>query len=158
MGIDRRNFQLGIFAGLWAIMAAALSLPAAVYIFASPKSRKSRGWVDAGDISAIPMNSPEEVVFRRTRTDGWKVVTERSTAWVIRRGDKDVVALAPQCTHLGCAYHWSSEKNEFECPCHASFFSIDGAVLSGPAPRPLDRFDVKLQGNKLLLGEIRRQA
>lgn len=143
---------------MWAAIAAALTVPAMTYIFASPKSRKRNGWIDAGDISAIPINSPEEVVFRRTRVDGWKVLSERSTAWVIRKSEKDVVALAPQCTHLGCAYHWASEKKEFECPCHTSAFSIDGAVLTGPAPRPLDRFQVKLEGKRLLLGEIRRES
>jgi len=34
-------------------------------------------------------------------------------------------------------------------------FSIDGKVVSGPAPRALDRFEAKVQNNKLLLGEIR---
>jgi menaquinol-cytochrome c reductase iron-sulfur subunit len=67
----------------------------------------------------------------------------------------DVVAFAPQCTHLGCAYHFDETEKQFLCPCHNSVFSIDGKVVSGPAPRPLDRFDAKVQNNKLLLGEIR---
>jgi Rieske Fe-S protein len=33
---------------------------------------------------------------------------------------------------------------------------MDGKVVSGPAPRPLDRFDVRIQGKKLLLGRLRR--
>lgn len=158
MTIDRRGFHLAVINGLGALMTAALAIPAVLYIFAVPKSRKSGGWIDAGDISSIPLNSPEELVFRRTRVDGWKVVSERATAWVIRKTGSDVVALAPQCTHLGCAYHWATDKQEFECPCHTSNFSMEGKVLGGPAPRPLDRYDVKVEGNRLLLGEIRRQA
>ena len=68
--------------------------------------------------------------------------------------DGQVVAFAPQCTHLGCAYHWDDPKKQFLCPCHTSVFSIDGAVVSGPAPRPLDRFESKVEKNKLLLGEV----
>lgn len=139
-------------------MGLALSVPAVAYLFATPKSRRKSDWVDAGDISGVKIGSPEEVVFKRTRIDGWKVTTERTTAWVIRKNEKDVVALAPQCTHLGCAYHWAAEKGEFECPCHASGFSMEGEVLFGPAPRPLDRYQVKLQGKHLLLGPVRRQA
>ena len=158
MAFDRRRFHIGILSGLSALMGAALTIPAAVYLFAAPKSRKKGGWLDAGDISSIPLNSPEEVVFRRTRVDGWKVTSERTTAWVIRKNPKEVIALAPQCTHLGCAYHWNQDKDEFECPCHTSAFSIDGKVLAGPAPRPLDRYDVKIEGNRLLLGEVRTQV
>ena len=46
-------------------------------------------------------------------------------------------------------------KKQFLCPCHNSVFAIDGNVVAGPAPRPLDRFEAKVQNNKLLLGEIR---
>ena len=33
-------------------------------------------------------------------------------------------------------------------------FSIDGKVLSGPAPRPLDRYESKVENNKLMVGDI----
>lgn len=156
--MDRRRFQKTLIYGLNAIMGAALSVPALAYLFATPKSRRAPGWVDAGDISGVGINSPEEVVFRRTRVDGWKVISERTTAWVIRKSPSEVVALAPQCTHLGCAYHWAEDKKEFECPCHTSAFSMEGAVLSGPAPRALDRYEARLEGGRLMLGEIRREV
>ena len=142
--------------GFGAVMSAVLAVPAVAYLFAVPKSRRKQGWINAGDISQVPLNSPEEVVFRKTRVDGWKIVNERTTAWVVRKSPTEVIALAPQCTHLGCAYHWDAERKEFECPCHTSAFSMDGKVLSGPAPRPLDRYAVKVDGNQLLVGEIRR--
>ncbi len=155
---DRRKFHEIVIASLGAIMTGALSIPAVAYLFATPKSKKKAGWIEAGDIAQVPLNSPEEVVFRRTRVDGWKTQNERTSAWVIRTSPTEVIALAPQCTHLGCAYHWEAEKKEFECPCHTSAFSMDGKVLTGPAPRPLDRYEVKLDGTKLLLGEIKRSA
>ena len=65
-----------------------------------------------------------------------------------------MVAYGPQCTHLGCPYHWEESKNEFLCPCHSSVFGVDGKVVSGPAPRPLDRYETKLQGSKLLIGPL----
>ena len=66
-----------------------------------------------------------------------------------------VTAFGPQCTHLGCAYHWDAGNHEFICPCHSSVFSIEGEVQSGPAPRPLDRYEAKVEKGKLMLGRLR---
>lgn len=153
--VDRRRFHLTAIYGLWALISAALAAPAAIYLLFPPRAKKTEEWVDAGDISHLVPNAPEEVVFRRTRIDGWKITSEKSTAWVLKAADQNVVAFSPQCTHLGCAYHWDERNKEFLCPCHTSTFGLDGRVLTGPAPRALDRYDVKLQGTKLLLGSVK---
>jgi menaquinol-cytochrome c reductase iron-sulfur subunit len=151
---DRRGFFLTIVYGLWAAMATALSIPAAIYLLLPPKLRRETEWTDAGDVTKMVPDSPVEMVFRRNRTDGWRVLSEKSTAWAVKLDNGEIIALAPQCTHLGCAYHWDEPKKQFLCPCHNSVFSIDGKVISGPAPRPLDRFNVKVESNKLMLGDI----
>jgi len=157
-GSSRRSFYLGAIYGLWGIISAALSLPAVMYLFFPPKARQEDDWVDAGDIARLDQKTPMEVVFRRNRLDGWKLISEKSTAWVAKLANNQVVAYGPQCTHLGCAYHWDESKNEFICPCHSSIFSIDGKVVSGPAPRPLDRYETHIEGTKLKLGHLRESA
>jgi len=152
---DRRTFFLTIVYGLWALMGAALSLPAAIYLLLPPKLRKENEYAEAGDVTKMVPNSPVEMVFRRNRLDGWRILSEKSTAWAVKLDSGEIIALAPQCTHLGCAYHFDEAKKQFLCPCHTSVFSMDGKVISGPAPRPLDRFDAKVQNNKLLVGAIR---
>lgn len=151
---NRRQFHTTIIYGLWALIAGALSLPAAVYLLLPPRARKDGQWVEAGDVTRLAPRTPEEVVFRRNRVDGWKVSSEKTTAWVVRLSEKDVVAFAPHCTHLGCAYHWDARAGHFLCPCHTSAFSIEGRVLTGPAPRPLDRYRSKVEDGKLFLGPI----
>lgn len=148
----RRSFYSAVINGLGALITAALALPAAAYLLIKPKSQKQGAWVDAADLNQLQIKKPEEVVFRRTRIDGWRVVNEKTTAWVVRMDDQNVVAYTPQCTHLGCAYHWDEQQKNFLCPCHTSVFSIDGKVLSGPAPRPLDRFETRVDNGKLLIG------
>ena len=150
--VTRRKFHIAMIYGLWSLMAAALSIPAAIYLLIPPKLRKRPEWVEAGDVSALEPRVPVEMVFRQNRVDGWKVQSEKTTAWVVKLSDAQTVAYGPQCTHLGCAYHWDSPSHTFICPCHTSVFSIDGKVLSGPAPRPLDRYMTKIEGGRLDIG------
>ncbi|MBI4905554.1 MAG: ubiquinol-cytochrome c reductase iron-sulfur subunit [Acidobacteria bacterium] len=138
-------------------MGLAMSLPAAVYLLFPPKSKKEDQWVEAADLSKLETGVAEEVVFRRNRVDGWKVSSEKTSAWVVKKSDTEVVAFAPQCTHLGCAYRFDERKKQFNCPCHTSNFDLDGKVIDGPAPRPLDRYLVKIEGNKLLLGQVEKK-
>jgi len=154
----RRRFYLQAIYTLWGAIGAALAVPAFVYLFFPPKVKREAEWVDAADLSKIPPNAPEEIVFRRNRVDGWKISSEKATAWVVKASDNRVVAFAPQCTHLGCAYHWDERTHHFLCPCHTSTFGIDGNVLSGPAPRPLDRYATKIEGDRLEIGPLERHA
>ena len=155
-GTSRRHLFVGAIYGLWALISAALGIPALIYLLFPPKAPKPDEWTAVGDISRLTPNSPVEMTFRKTRVDGWKVISEKSTTWVVKDATSRITAFGPQCTHLGCAYHWEDSKNEFLCPCHNSLFAIDGRVVSGPAPRPLDRYETKLDGNKLLVGRLQQ--
>jgi menaquinol-cytochrome c reductase iron-sulfur subunit len=152
----RRRFQIGAIYGMMAAISAALGLPAIGYLLIPGKARKKDDWIEVGDLTRLTPGAPVELTFRRNRIDGWKVISEKSTAWVVKTGDSQVTAFGPQCTHLGCAYHWEPDKKDFLCPCHTSVFSIDGRVTAGPAPRPLDRYETKIEGNKLLLGKLQQ--
>ena len=155
-GATRRGFYMGAMYAIWGVITASLGGSALGYLFVPPKARKDESWTDVGDITYLTPTQPVEMAFRRNRVDGWKVVSEKLTAWVVRTPSGKIAAFGPQCTHLGCAYHWDDAKAQFVCPCHNSLFSIDGAVTYGPAPRPLDRYVTKLDGKKLLLGELRQ--
>ena len=150
----RRKFYTGMIYSLWSIIAAALAVPAAIYLLLPPRLRKTPEWVEAGNVSNLEPGTPVEMAFRLNRVDGWKIQSEKSSAWVVRLGGGQVVAYGPQCTHLGCAYHWDENQKHFLCPCHTSIFNIDGTVISGPAPRPLDRYEAKVDQGKLLLGPL----
>jgi len=133
-------------------MAAVVAVPAAFYLLVKPHSEEAEVMVEIADLGRLSDGKPQEVVYTRTRMDGWKQVKEKTTAWVVKTDAQHVVAFAPQCTHLGCIYHWEPEASSFVCPCHASAFGIDGAVLDGPAPRPLDRHVTRIERGKVLIG------
>jgi menaquinol-cytochrome c reductase iron-sulfur subunit len=157
-GQTRRSFYIAGIYAIGAAITAALALPAAAYLLAAPKTRRNEEWVDIGDVTQLAVDRPVEMVARRNRADGWKIVSEKVTAWVVKSKDNRVVAFGPQCTHLGCAHHWDDGSKEFVCPCHNSLFAADGRVISGPAPRPLDRYDLKVESGRILLGGLRGQA
>jgi menaquinol-cytochrome c reductase iron-sulfur subunit len=149
---SRRKFYITVINLLGAVITAALALPAAAYLLIKPTSQDSGEFVEVTDLNQLVPGKPEEVLYRRTRVDGWKKMEEKTTTWVVKTPEK-VVAFAPSCTHLGCAYHWDEEIKSFLCPCHNSVFAMDGSVISGPAPRPLDRFVSKTVGGKLLISQ-----
>jgi Rieske Fe-S protein len=73
---------------------------------------------------------------------------EPGTGRITRRGARLVATacdLAGQmhsvdaaCTHLGCIVEFNAGEQTWDCPCHGSRFTLDGAVLDGPASTPLE--------------------
>ena len=67
--------------------------------------------------------------------------------WIVRYeydGAAQIYALQSVCTHLGCTPNWLEGEQKFKCPCHGSGFYKDGINFEGPAPRPLERFAIRL--------------
>lgn len=62
---------------------------------------------------------------------------------VHRATDGSLQVVSAVCTHLKCLVRWNDAEESWDCPCHGSRFSPSGAVLQGPATRPLpDRRDI----------------
>jgi menaquinol-cytochrome c reductase iron-sulfur subunit len=157
-GSTRRAFHLAVVYALGAIIGLAMAIPTLLYLLVPPRTRARSRWIDAGDISQLSPGVPVELSFQENRLDGWRVLTEKKTAWVVREADNKVVAFGPQCTHLACAYHWEMQSGRFVCPCHGSSFSVQGNVITGPAARPLDRYITKIENNRLQIGDLRQSV
>jgi Rieske Fe-S protein len=60
-------------------------------------------------------------------------------------------AFSAVCTHMGCIVNQIS-NGTIDCPCHGSQYSIStGAVVAGPAPRPLPAKQIKVSGGSIFL-------
>jgi len=67
--------------------------------------------------------------------------------WIVNtvyQGQPQVYALSTVCTHLGCTPNWLDGEQKFKCPCHGSGFRINGVNFEGPAPRPLERYGIRV--------------
>jgi len=77
--------------------------------------------------------------------------------YIFREKQGSFYSLSAVCTHLGCLTKWNPAgiqghpEGVIACPCHGSIFDKKGNVINGPAPRPLDRFLVKLDEDKLMI-------
>ncbi|MBP9674141.1 MAG: ubiquinol-cytochrome c reductase iron-sulfur subunit [Bacteriovoracaceae bacterium] len=70
----------------------------------------------------------------------WK---EGYGVWIVKQEGR-LVALSNICTHLGCIPNWLPAERKFKCPCHGSGFYTSGVNFEGPAPRPLERYGIKI--------------
>ena len=158
--MGRRSFLAWGAAGLGAVIAFVLGSTGLSY-FVSPAFKKDdEDWVDVGGAAEIKHGAPVKVDFTARKRDAWAVTEKRSSAWVTTENGRDFIVFDPRCTHLGCPYRWDQAKAQFLCPCHAAVFDAGGAVVSGPPPRPLDRYDSKVVNGRLLIqpSPIKRTA
>jgi cytochrome b6-f complex iron-sulfur subunit len=69
--------------------------------------------------------------------------TQEFRVWIVRE-PQGFYAIFAKCTHLGCTPRWAGTENKFKCPCHGSGYYKTGYNFEGPAPRPMDRFELRL--------------
>ena len=149
--VSRRQFLTYTIGGVAVVVAAAVGIPAAVD-FLSPAWKKTTALSSVvARTTDIPVGKPVFVTYELRIPDGWVITTLSKGAWIVTKDGKQFVAYDPRCTHLNCPYSWDDAKKIFHCPCHGGQFDIDGNVIGGPPPRPLDRLPLAIQGNNILL-------
>jgi len=134
-GVSRRDF----FGLTWRALAAVLAGQAAcvgLRFLASRPAEESQGQVlIAGLVSDFP--------------PGTITPFEQARFFLIRFADGGFLALSVVCPHLACVVGWDGARGRFTCPCHGSEFERDGRVVNPPAPRPLDRYTVLIENDRV---------
>lgn len=160
-GISRRRFltyTLGATAGF---LGAGLLFPMIRFVV-DPLLKKegASNFIDVNTPISEITNTPKAIQFIVHRKDGWynKEGGETMTAWVMRDDKANILAFSPVCKHLGCTVNWNSNPSypdEFFCPCHFGRYYKNGANVPGTPPtKPLDRYETKVNNNRLLINPI----
>jgi menaquinol-cytochrome c reductase iron-sulfur subunit len=150
--VSRRDF---LAAATWAIgvlMGAGIGLPAIAYIVGPAlQEEQSAEWIRLGSTSKVELGIPTLFKVRIERQTGWIVNEEEISVYVLTENGRDFIAMSNICTHLGCRVRWIDEQNRFFCPCHNGIFDKEGQIVSGPIPRPLDQYEVKIEDERLFM-------
>lgn len=101
------------------------------------------------------MKSTQSPVARATdiREGEMNVVDVAGTKVALTRIDGRLYAFDDTCTHTGCSLAGGDlEGTVVTCPCHGSRFdATTGAVLRGPARRPVRSHAVTTDGDDVLV-------
>jgi cytochrome b6-f complex iron-sulfur subunit len=69
--------------------------------------------------------------------------------YVYRGEDEEYSAVSTRCMHRGCQVEPAA--GHLVCPCHGSEYTNAGEVLKGPTQRPLRKFPVAVEGDRILI-------
>jgi Rieske Fe-S protein len=150
--VNRRDFVKVVTAFLGTVMGAVIGLPAIGYILAPAlKKQTSEAWIPAGPLENFPLGVPTLFNFTRSKINGWEKTTNSYGVYILRGEADSILALSNVCTHLSCRVSWKAEENWYACPCHAGYFDIEGGIVEGPPPRPLDAYETKIEEGTLYI-------
>lgn len=153
--IGRRQF---LSVATWAIgvlIGAGMGIPAVAYLIGPAlEQTEEQGWIPLGSASKVELGTPTLFKAKIERKTGWIVNEEELSIYVFTDTGRDFLAMSNICTHLGCRVRWIGEREQFFCPCHNGIFDKEGGVVAGPVPRPLDRYEVKVEDGQLFIGRL----
>jgi len=70
-------------------------------------------------------------------------------ALLIRTADGEYRAMSATCTHLSCTVQYRKDAQQVWCACHNGMYDLNGRNVSGPPPRPLEKYQVHIQGEEI---------
>jgi len=70
---------------------------------------------------------------------------------LIRTPSGELRAFSAICTHLACIVQYRPDRGHIWCACHNGHFDLNGKNITGPPPRPLERYIVKVQQERIVV-------
>ncbi len=133
----RRWINLLLGSGVLASIASFI-YPAIRYIIPPAIAESSSHSVVAAKVGELRNNSGKIFKFGS------------QAALLVRTADGEYRAFSAQCTHLSCTVQYRTDLREIWCACHNGIYDLEGRNVSGPPPRPLEKFAVNVQGEDVI--------
>ncbi len=136
---DRRRFLDAVLTFGFVSTAVAVVYPVARYLVPPASEEPATASAVAGKSTAIAVNSG--VVFKFGTKPGI----------VVRDPRGELHAFSAVCPHLGCTVQYRPDTSDIWCACHNAVFDVEGAIVAGPPPRPLERLTVNVRGGDVVV-------
>lgn len=134
----RRWVNLLLGTGVVASIVSFL-YPAIRYIIPAPVAESPSRSVVAAKVNELKRNSGKIFKFGS------------QPALLVRTAAGEFRAYSAVCTHLNCTVQYREDLRQIWCACHNGLYDLGGRNVSGPPPRPLETFEVNLQGEDVVV-------
>jgi len=155
-GIERRQFFNRVLAWTGGAIGVGAGAPLLGFGVLPALKEEALEWARLGPVEMFVTGEPKLVPFTHVIPKPWPEEPVKHAVYVLKKSETEFVVYDIRCTHVGCPVNWSPQAKRFFSPCHGGMFDIDGRVLAGPPPRPLDRYEVKVENGILYAGRLYR--
>ncbi|MCI0453616.1 MAG: Rieske (2Fe-2S) protein [Candidatus Dadabacteria bacterium] len=146
---SRRQFLAKLSIALSSIAGTLVAIPVVGSIIAPLFQKKPETWRAVGAIESFKIGDTVKVEYLDSSPLPWAGITAKSAAWLRRVSDEKFIVFSVNCAHLGCPVRWVEGAKLFMCPCHGGVYYEDGSVASGPPPRGLYQYPVRVQNGQV---------
>jgi Rieske Fe-S protein len=134
----RRWINLLLGSGVVASIVSFL-YPAIDYMLPPPVAESTSRSVSAAKVGELKNNNGKIFKFGSR------------PALLVRTVEGEYRAFSAVCTHLNCTVQYREDLHEIWCACHNGLYDLEGRNVSGPPPRPLEIFEVHVQGEDIVV-------
>lgn len=140
-GFSRREFLATLLNGGVVALLGATLYPILRYLWPPKGAEASVSSVVAAKVGELAANSAK--IFRFGNRPGLLIQTALG----------ETKAFSAVCTHLNCTVQYDPEAGIILCACHNGKFDLNGQVISGPPPKPLEAYEVKVRGEEIVVSK-----
>ena len=139
--LTRREFLQYLFKGSVLALVGTTLYPILRYLWPPRGTEASVASVVAAKAGELATNSAK--IFRFGNRPGILIHTPQD----------QLKAFSAVCTHLNCTVQYDGETNVIWCACHNGKYDLNGQVISGPPPRPLEPYQVNVRGDEIVVSK-----
>lgn len=140
VNFERRSFLGKVVGGVGVAVAVSTLYPVVKYIIPPVKEVKEVDEKVVGKASEVPENTGKIYPFNKDKV-------------IVVNDNGKLTACSAICTHLGCLVRWEDKENLLFCPCHSARYQQTGEIISGPQPKPLAAYKVRVDGDDLIVSK-----
>ncbi|MGA2233013.1 MAG: ubiquinol-cytochrome c reductase iron-sulfur subunit [Tepidisphaeraceae bacterium] len=144
--LGRRAFVGLAMAGVGVCYAAAIGYPVYRYLASPAEKAMAESAVTEISLANADTLAPGNVLMFKFGSTPTMLIHHKDGSWV---------ALTAVCTHLGCTAQYQPDRDVIHCNCHGGEYDAHtGGNISGPPPKPLKRYNVKVSAGSVLVSRM----